>query len=136
MKKRNVKYDTINNWLRCGLNQEDVDTVWDRYSNSTCCEWCYQYYKSQRDKQMDHCHNTGSFRNILCQSCNNWRKEPINICKSWNKRESKYRYNINIFRDKKRVLGTARYTLEEAEEVLEKFKLNNWWYFPFEDVWN
>lgn len=138
MKKRvriRGKNDIIRSWLYLGLNPEDVDTAWDRYSTSTCCEWCYQDYKSQRDKQMDHCHDEGHFRNILCQTCNGWRRDITNIHKSWNKRDNKYVYNCQIHRCGQNILQISRLSLSEANKEVLQFKKDNWWYFPFKDFW-
>ena len=122
---------TKGNWLRKGLNPEDFEKAWTAYCNSKRCEWCNSEYKSSRDKQMDHCHDFGHFRNILCQTCNGWRRDSKFICKSWDKQRNKYYYYINVKRNGKNILCNKRNTLEEAEEVLLEFKKNNGFYFPF-----
>ena len=68
---------TIADWRRFGLilsSKEEGDEIYDRYINSTHCEKCGNKYKSTRDRHMDHEHliddKWGSFRNILCRSCN------------------------------------------------------------------
>ena len=119
-------------WVkRRGLNPTDFEKAWAAYCNSKRCEWCNNEYKTNRDKQMDHCHDFGHFRNILCQTCNTWRRDSKFICKSWDKKLSKYYYYINVKRNGKKILCNRRTTLEEAEELLLEFKRNNGFYFPF-----
>ena len=67
--EKGKKSHTINNWKFNGLIG-DYDAIYDRYIASTHCELCKQPYKNSKDKCMDHCHITGEFRNICCNSCN------------------------------------------------------------------
>ena len=49
----------------------------ERYLPATQCEVCEKEFKSSRHKCMDHCHETGEIRWVLCHSCNNhdhWKK--------------------------------------------------------------
>ena len=34
------------------------------------CEICTLPFKDNRDQHIDHCHDTGSIRGVLCRSCN------------------------------------------------------------------
>ena len=56
----------------------DLKTFYDeRYLPATQCEVCEKVFKSMRDKYMDHCHDTGEIRYVLCCSCNThdyWKK--------------------------------------------------------------
>ena len=64
--------NTISNWKQRGLKEtreRRVEIYWLRES-ATNCEKCGKEFKSSRQRHMDHCHETGKFRNILCQSCN------------------------------------------------------------------
>tara|TARA_R110000803_G_C11709689_1_gene286735 strand:+ start:42 stop:446 length:405 start_codon:yes stop_codon:yes gene_type:complete len=127
IKKSKAKH----NWLKYGLNPEDFEKAWFEYCNSTNCDWCKRGYKSERDKQMDHCHDEGHFRNILCKTCNMWRHQGNNINKYWHKQRNKYIYEIKVVRNKNYILNKSRSTLEEAEQILLEFKKNNGFYFPF-----
>ena len=133
MKKSEAKH----HWLKRGLNPDDFEKAWTAYSKSTRCEWCKNEYKSERDKQMDHCHQEddyykkGDFRNILCQTCNGWRRNCTNIYKTWCKIENIYYYRVQVSRNRKIILTNKRRTLEKAQELLLEFKTNNGFYFPF-----
>lgn len=59
----------INKWVHMGLIANDYREVYDRWLFSFQCEKCghdYSYHK----KCMDHSHENGSFRAILCNACN------------------------------------------------------------------
>ena len=72
--KRNIK---ISSWKRQG-SIGDLKTFYDvRYLPATQCEVCDKEFKSTKDKCMDHDHDSGEIRWVLCQSCNNhdyWKK--------------------------------------------------------------
>jgi len=75
--KRTRKY----NWKKLGIKFNDnFDEWYTRSINSNECEKCNKPYKSLRDRQLDHDHNTGEPRNILCNSCN--QKTDKNLSKA------------------------------------------------------
>tara|TARA_R110000868_G_C10621668_1_gene742353 strand:+ start:148 stop:612 length:465 start_codon:yes stop_codon:yes gene_type:complete len=53
-------------------NREEYEIVYNRWLNSIKCEnpKCNKEYSIKNKKCMDHCHKTGQFRNIICNSCN------------------------------------------------------------------
>ena len=65
----------ISNWKHAGLI-DDYDYVYERFESTLFCDFCGcdldQCTRSV--KNMDHCHITGKFRNILCLVCNVKRK--------------------------------------------------------------
>ncbi len=63
----------ISNWKSIGLKcdtREDYNLIYDKWLNSSRCEECNCVYSKDNKKCMDHDHNTGLFRNILCFNCN------------------------------------------------------------------
>jgi len=63
---------TISDWKRRGLleSRERMEEIYWIRESSTNCEKCGEEFISSQDRNMDHCHTTGIFRNILCTSCN------------------------------------------------------------------
>ena len=67
--EKGKKSKTINSWKSVGL-KGDYETIYDRYIASTHCELCKQSYTKLNIRCMDHCHISGEFRHICCNSCN------------------------------------------------------------------
>lgn len=67
-----IKSRTISSWISQGLFIDNYDEIYERYSMAIFCDICEcvldQDNKSK--KCMDHDHDTGIFRNILCKACN------------------------------------------------------------------
>lgn len=71
------KSHTINSWKRIGVIHNNFDLLYETYINKNNCDVCNNQFKSSRDRHLDHCHETGLFRQILCCSCNvndYWKK--------------------------------------------------------------
>ena len=69
----------ISDWKRRGLFSKDYNLLYENYLKSTNCEECGVEYGEYGDgtgtwKCMDHNHETGLFRNYLCNSCNTKRR--------------------------------------------------------------
>ena len=72
------KTNKIAQWKCKGLIDSDNDnyeTLYNHYLNTKLCDICdvtltNDRYPTKTRKCMDHDHDTGIFRNILCQSCN------------------------------------------------------------------
>ena len=63
----------INDW-KCNGLIGDYEKIWERYVNTTHCDLCnIELTKGchKYGKCMDHDHDSGEFRNIVCRTCNN-----------------------------------------------------------------
>ena len=63
----------IGHWRHLGLvmdTYEDYVTIYYHWLCSTNCEKCNKEYTEKNFKCMYHDHNTGQYRNILCNRCN------------------------------------------------------------------
>ena len=74
----------VNQWKRQGMTNDDWKTIYDRYVNAKCCESCNSVFRKNiykngylwriNNKVLDHDHNTGKIRNVICISCNAKRR--------------------------------------------------------------
>ena len=89
---KNHKTKTIYNWKRSGVIYDNMDTLYQYYINCKYCEWCYKVFENTRDRHLDHCHITGSFRLIVCHKCNN-HDSYLNYPDGYDKKKYKKEYN-------------------------------------------
>ncbi len=91
------KYNKIKNWKNQGLIG-DYEDIYNKFINTTNCDLCNielcEGLKGSNKKCMDHDHNTGLFRNIVCTKCNSNRSDK----KKRNDNISGYK---NVFYNKK-----------------------------------
>ena len=74
------KNSKINLWKRRGVVCDNFDALYDHYTSTAYCDACrveltIDKKTTSTRKCLDHCHETGLFRNILCHSCNNKRRQ-------------------------------------------------------------
>jgi hypothetical protein len=60
----------IANWKQIGIEDEDLNSVYDVYIKEKTCWICGCEYKKRRERHLDHDHQTGEIRYICCRSCN------------------------------------------------------------------
>ena len=98
---KNHKSKMIGIWKSRGLIDDDIDTLYQYYIETLNCEWCGIVFENTRDRNLDHCHETGKFRLVVCNKCNSWDsylKYPDGYDKTkWRKKYySKYYIILNI----------------------------------------
>ena len=73
------KLQRISNWKKSGVKCDDWDELYDLYISIWNCEECdielVEGMYGNNKKCLDHDHETGEFRNILCQTCNLKRRK-------------------------------------------------------------
>ena len=65
-----IKARIIADWKKRGLIHDNYDELYELYLSATNCEVCRKEFENSYDKCMDHDHETGLFRQILCRRCN------------------------------------------------------------------
>ena len=124
--EKGKQVDRLGQWKRRGLkckDKEEYISIYNRWLNSEKCEEtkCNKEYTDVNDKCMDHCHNTGLFRNIICRSCNVRRTENKNSSGITNIRKSinriGWQYVIQI-------KGKTHYKSSNDLEWLKQYKID------------
>jgi len=127
------KSKTKFSWKNKGMifTQEEFEEIYEKYIYATNCEICNVLFPNTRNRQLDHCHETGKIRNIVCQKCNIYKRDnkpkknntgEKYIYKEKNKDyKLGYCFRISIRRDAKLILNTRKKTLEEAVIVRDTF---------------
>tara|TARA_R110002020_G_scaffold3189_1_gene14590 strand:- start:108 stop:446 length:339 start_codon:yes stop_codon:yes gene_type:complete len=68
-----IKSGRINNWKRRGV-KGDLNELYEIYIGTLKCQCCEYIFTCDKNKCLDHNHETGEFRKILCRNCNNFDK--------------------------------------------------------------
>jgi len=64
------KYQMIYNWKRYGLICDDYNALYETYIETTECGHCKIEFTENNKRCLDHDHETGLFRKIVCNRCN------------------------------------------------------------------
>ena len=70
--EKHLKLQLFKGWKKIGLKDdfEDVYKIWKDESKCFLCDIKLTNTRGANMKTMDHCHETGFFRGILCLTCN------------------------------------------------------------------
>ena len=123
-------------WKSRGLKTDNFDEIYNKYIYATHCELCNKQFEKSLDRQMEHCHATGKFRNIVCKSCNMLKidvKTKTNNTSGYsgiNKHNSKkckqgFIWEFRVMIDGKLKTIKSSINLEKLIEFAEKWKKEN-----------
>jgi len=71
-----IKNMRMSGWRKYGVNNVN-DELYDYFMSCDKCEVCGKEFTDTYNKCLDHDHDTGDFRYVLCRPCNNndgWKK--------------------------------------------------------------
>mgnify|MGYP003651842300 CR=1 FL=1 len=127
------KSDMRLKWEDRGMIFIDYDHyyyVYNAYIHETHCDLCNKLFLKTRDRHLDHDHNTGEPRNIVCCKCNNHRKDYkctsstgyLYITKQYEQHYATgYGYRVKINRNGVVICNKRTTTLVNAIKIRDEF---------------
>jgi len=61
---------SIKQWKKIGVIYHNFDELYEVYIKTMNCEHCGKKFPNKFDRCLDHDHETGTFRKIVCRGCN------------------------------------------------------------------
>ena len=114
------KYHTIYNWKRSGLIYDDYDELYEVYINTMECQHCESEFTKNNKRCLDHSHETGLFRKIVCNRCNScdsYIKYPFGYSKQ------EYNQEYRQANKEKNKAYSQEYRQKNKEKISERKKL-------------
>jgi hypothetical protein len=77
--ERRKRHRRISTWKKAGVVSEDFDALYDQFLAATHCADCGLEFAGEwgdgqaKFRCLDHCHETGAFRDVVCVGCNTAR---------------------------------------------------------------
>jgi len=126
-------------WKKRGLLMDNFEEIYNKYIYATHCELCNKQFTKTIDRQMEHCHETGEFRNIVCMGCNQ-RKADVKlksnntsgykgICKQKDTTcKQGFIWQFSVYINGKRKTIKQSVDLDKLVEFAEQWKKDNNYY--------
>ena len=120
---------TIKCWKRRGVIYHNFDELYEIYINTMECQHCNKEFPNSRYRHLDHDHETGMFRKIVCHKCNT-KDSYINHPEGYDRKTTWRSKNMDkirnndknrYIRDKeKRITEACNYYIKNKDEILSK----------------
>ena len=120
------KYKVIDRWTRWGVIYHNLDELYEVYINTMDCQFCKKEFKNSTDRCLDHDHETGMFRKIVCRNCNNqdcYLKYPLEYTTFQKRKEYKKKWHDEHKVLKGRELTSPRLNCFFCNKEMSKFNL-------------
>jgi hypothetical protein len=88
----------IYNWKKSGLIYDDYNELYEVYIKTMECQHCKKEFTENNKRCLDHDHETGLFRKIVCNRCN-VEDSYINYPNGYSRQEY-YQANKEKFKEK------------------------------------
>jgi transcription elongation factor Elf1 len=117
---------TITNWKKRGVIYHNLDELYEVYINTMNCQHCGKEYKNSSDRCLDHDHETGMFRKIVCRNCNNqdcYLKYPLEYTTFQKRKEYKKKWHDERKVLKRQGFKTPRFNCFFCNKEMAKYNL-------------
>ena len=123
-------------WKSMGIeiDPDDFEYVYNEYIHATNCDLCNKEFKTSFDRQLDHDHESGEVRNVVCHKCNQQKEDyPFNtntglkhIIKSKNKKcKNGYTYRLQLVRNGIKLLDKSSVDINKLIKIRNEFLKKN-----------
>ena len=115
------------NWRKNCVDHPNLDALYQMYIRTANCNICNKVFKNSQDRALDHDHETGKFRYILCRACNLKMDRKTNSNNKLGIKNVGYykdNYYVKIYRNGKYAFNKKRKNLEDAIELRDEFLKN------------
>ena len=108
------KSQMIYNWKKSGLIYDDYDALYEAYIKTSDCQHCQTEFTKNNKRCLDHNHETGLFRKIICNRCN--------TCDSYIKYPFGYSRKEWYIKNKEHIAEYQKKYQERNRESIQKYK--------------
>jgi len=118
------KSNTIYDWKRYGLICDDYNALYETYIETMECQHCKTEFKKSSDRCLDHDHETGLFRKIVCRGCNvmdSYIKYPNGYTEQDRKEKMKEYYHANKEPRQEKMKEYQRANKEQRKEQKKEY---------------